>query len=77
MLFLAYLPLGIQLVLFSSGGFVLLALYRLYFHPLAKVPGPRLAAISRLYDFYFDCLLNGGGKFAFQIEQLHKQYGLF
>jgi len=47
--------------------------YRLFFHPLSKIPGPKLAAISRIYDFYYDCIL--GGKFVFKIEELHKQYG--
>lgn len=47
--------------------------YRLLLHPLSKIPGPKLAAISRIYDFYYDCIL--GGKFVFKIEELHKQYG--
>ncbi|KAF2834761.1 cytochrome P450 [Patellaria atrata CBS 101060] len=49
------------------------AAYRLLLHPLSNIPGPKLAAITRLYEFYFDCIL--AGKFGFQIEQLHKQYG--
>lgn len=47
--------------------------YRLFFHPLSKVPGPRLAAISRFYDFYYDCIQRG--KFVFKIDELHKKYG--
>lgn len=47
--------------------------YRLFFHPLSKVPGPRLAAISRFYDFYYDCIQRG--KFVFKIDELHKRYG--
>ncbi|CZR70208.1 related to cytochrome P450 CYP3/CYP5/CYP6/CYP9 subfamilies [Phialocephala subalpina] len=50
-----------------------LALYRLYFSPLAKFPGPKLAALSQWYEFYYDVYL--GGKFVFQIQKLHKQYG--
>lgn len=52
-----------------------MVIYRLIFHPLANVPGPRLAALSRLYDFYFDCIL--GGKFSFKIDELHDIYGKF
>ncbi|KAF8857866.1 cytochrome P450, variant [Acephala macrosclerotiorum] len=50
-----------------------LALYRLYISPLAKFPGPKLAALSQWYEFYYDVVL--GGKFIFQIQELHKQYG--
>lgn len=57
------------------GGLLSVAIYRLFFHPLATVPGPKLAALSRLYDFYYDCIL--GGKFSFKIEELHDIYGKF
>lgn len=49
------------------------AVFRLFFHPLSSIPGPKLAAVTGLYDFYYDCIL--GGKFVFKIEELHKQYG--
>jgi hypothetical protein len=73
MAFDSYLKLAALLALASSGGLACLILYRLFFHPLSKIPGPKLAAISRLYDFYYDCIR--GGKFVFKIEELHKQYG--
>ncbi|PWY94063.1 benzoate 4-monooxygenase cytochrome P450 [Aspergillus sclerotioniger CBS 115572] len=47
--------------------------YRLYFHPLSGIPGPKLTAITRLYEFYYDVICNG--KFLFQIEKMHQQYG--
>lgn len=50
-----------------------LAVYRLYISPIARFPGPKLAALSRWYEFYYDCILPG--QFSFHIQQLHKQYG--
>ncbi|OOF93013.1 hypothetical protein ASPCADRAFT_173692 [Aspergillus carbonarius ITEM 5010] len=49
------------------------AFYRLYFHPLSGIPGPKLTAITRLYEFYYDVICDG--KFLFQIEKMHQQYG--
>lgn len=46
---------------------------RLYFHPLAHIPGPKLAALTWWYEFYFDVVQQG--RYVFQIRQLHKQYG--
>jgi hypothetical protein len=51
-----------------------IAAYRLYFSPIAHVPGPKLAALSRLYEFYHDCI--NFGQFYFHIQELHKQYGM-
>ena len=63
----------------ASGGIgfylLLRTIYRLYFHPLSKIPGPKLTAISHAYEFYYDVIC--GGKFLFQIEKMHQQYGTF
>jgi hypothetical protein len=48
-------------------------IYRLFLHPLAKYPGPKLAALSNAYEFYYDVLLQG--QFTFHIQELHKIYG--
>ena len=53
---------------------VWLAVYRLYWTPLARFPGPRLAALSNWYEFYYDVVLQG--KFTSHLQDLHKQYGL-
>ena len=49
------------------------AIYRLYFSPVAKFPGPRLAAVSFWYEFYWDVVK--GGRYAWHITELHKRYG--
>ncbi|PYH91308.1 benzoate 4-monooxygenase cytochrome P450 [Aspergillus ellipticus CBS 707.79] len=49
------------------------SIYRLYFHPLSHIPGPKLAAISYLPHFYHSVIR--GGKFLWEIEKMHKQYG--
>lgn len=46
---------------------ITLAVYRLYFSPTAKFPGPKLAALSRWYEIYFDCILPG--QFEFHIHR--------
>ena len=50
-----------------------LAIYRLYISPIAKFPGPKLAALSKWYEFYYEVLLKG--QFTFKIQELHRIYG--
>ena len=49
------------------------AAYRLYLHPLANIPGPRLAALTYLYRTYYNA--TNGSRYYAQIEKLHAQYG--
>ncbi|KAI0442185.1 cytochrome P450 [Xylaria telfairii] len=49
------------------------ALWRVYLSPIAHIPGPRMAALTRLYEMYYDAWL--GGQYTFKIMELHKQYG--
>jgi hypothetical protein len=48
-------------------------LHNLYLHPLRKIPGPRLAAMSSCYEFYYDVL--GNGLYLLKIKKLHEVYG--
>jgi hypothetical protein len=53
-----------------------LVFYRLFLHPLRNFPGPKLAAASYWYDFYYD-VLDGPhpGRMMYHVEELHKTYG--
>ena len=53
---------------------IVLALRRLCLSPLTSIPGPKFAAATRWYEFYYDCVLPG--KFFLEIERMHKSYGL-
>jgi len=44
-------------------------IYRRYFHPLSKIPGPFLPAVTKLYQTYYN------GKYFEQVDLLHQKYG--
>lgn len=71
MAILEFLPsataLSLCVILWVMG----VVVYRIFFHPLAHVPGPYLAAATYLYSFKY----NLTGRFYLQIENLHQQYG--
>ncbi|KAI9739227.1 MAG: hypothetical protein M1834_007440 [Cirrosporium novae-zelandiae] len=48
-------------------------LYNLYFHPLAKYPGPRGAAITKLWKSWYECVLQRS--LTHELVNLHKIYG--
>lgn len=47
--------------------------YRLYLSPLAKFPGPKLAALTTGYEIYYDVV--DGPRFPWAVEELHRRYG--
>lgn len=66
----------------SALGFALLAcgtylfyeiLWRLYFSPISRFPGPKLAAATMLYELWYE--LVKGGQYTFKIAELHEEYG--
>ncbi|KAH7028240.1 putative cytochrome P450 [Macrophomina phaseolina] len=53
--------------------YVCLATYRLFLSPAAKFPGPRLAALTRFYEYYYDGVRRG--QFVWKVKELHEKYG--
>lgn len=66
-----YLVKGILLALVIA--FLSKYVYRLTWHPLAKFPGPKLAAASNLYGAFFD--LGGDTSYIKTFPALHDKYG--
>ena len=51
-----------------------LALYNVSpYHPLHQFPGPKLAAMPFVYEFWYDAIL--WGRYTTKIERLHEIYG--
>ncbi|KAM7187935.1 cytochrome P450 [Rhypophila sp. PSN 637] len=70
---LSYLHIGVIAGVAITGYTLYGIIWRLYFSPIAHIPGPRLAAITWWYEFYYDIIKSG--QYTFKILELHKQYG--
>ena len=68
---------NIFLMLFCSPLYAMgiIAARRLFFHPLRAIPGPSLAAITRLYSFYYNVILPW--KYGDKVDRLHRRHGKF
>ena len=66
-----------QIALIFLGAWVIYAVSvgvsRIWFSPISHIPGPKLAALTLLYEFYYDIIL--GGQYTFKIIEMHKKYG--
>ena len=63
-----YYALAVAFVLWR----VVKVIYNLYFHPLAKFPGPKFAAATHLFEFYWSIIRDG--ELIWEIERIHKTY---
>lgn len=55
--------------------FTAIVVYRLYFSPLSRFPGPKIAALTFAYEFYFDFFKDGGGRYWSEINRMHDRWG--
>ncbi|KAI1476956.1 cytochrome P450 [Daldinia eschscholtzii] len=54
--------------------YIVISIYNLSpLHPLYRFPGPKVAAMSYLYEAYFDWWLVG--RYGWEIRQMHEKYG--
>lgn len=51
-----------------------LAIYRLYFSPVAHFPGPFLAKVTHWYEFYYNFIRTG--EYYLKIRGMHDKYGM-
>ncbi|KAI9705392.1 MAG: hypothetical protein M1820_005222 [Bogoriella megaspora] len=65
------LVLAFATALFSLGLWTIIS--RLCFSPIAHFPGPKLAAVTSLYELYCSIVLKG--QWAFRIKEMHEKYG--
>jgi hypothetical protein len=63
----------LYLAFFFATRIVYVLCYRLIFHPLARIPGPKLAAATFFYQTYYS--LVPASRYYAQIGKLHKKYG--
>ena len=65
-----------NLVLAFASGVVYLTslyIYRAYFDSLSHIPGPKLAAATLWYEFYYDVVKKG--RYTWEIAKMHEKYG--
>ncbi|KAF3388205.1 Trichodiene oxygenase [Talaromyces pinophilus] len=70
---MAGLSFVVTALVIIAGYMIYLVVARLLLSPLSRFPGPKLAALSNWYEFYYDVLQQG--QFTAHIQRLHDEYG--
>jgi hypothetical protein len=65
--------LAVVVLGFAIASLIRIAITSLVLHPLAKIPGPKYAAITHYYQFYYDVIRRG--RFPWKLKLLHEKYG--
>lgn len=79
--YLEYLPQDatLRVGIAAAGAYAVYVLgvvfYRLYLSPISKFPGPKIAAVTWLYELYYDVVHKG--KYIYEIEKMHDKYGMY
>jgi hypothetical protein len=61
-------------LIFFVGSLTQRVLYNVYQHPLARIPGPKLAGATYLYQTYVS-LVGGKSRYYTKFAEFHKRYG--
>ena len=64
----------VGLVTLQAAYTIYVVISRVFLSPLRRIPGPKLAALTSWYEFYYDAI--EPGKFVWKIRDLHSEYGL-
>ena len=64
---------GLTYLAALAGGYCVPGCVPNHLDPLASFPGPKIAALTGYYEFYYDFFRNG--TYTFQIEKMHQKYG--
>lgn len=65
--------LVLAVVMICMAGLISRCFFNLYLHPLRKIPGPKLAAMTSWPDFYYDVVKEGS--YLFEIRKIHESHG--
>lgn len=64
----------LRLLFLWIGWHLVRAIYNISpWHPLSHIPGPKVAAMTLLYEFYYDFVMDG--TYTQQIRKMHRTYG--